>query len=334
MSTLPNLAAIEAASTQVYKILSPTPQYRWPLLEAQFGAELWVKHENHTPTGSFKARTAAAYVAEQLQANPEIRCFFAATRGNHGQAVALAARANGRESVVVVPLGNSREKNAAMRAQGANLIEFGADFQAAKLHAIELSAAQNGHFVPSFHPSIVAAVASYWMELFRAVPNLDAAYVPVGQGSGICAALAARQALGLQTQIIGVISSHAPAYGLSLAQGESVEAPANTVLADGVACRVPEPASLALLMQHQIALRQVSDAEVASAMRMYFSATHNVVEGAGATALAAALKDRAGWRGKRVAVIACGANVDTEVFVKVLRGEFDEEHPGQIFPVL
>ena len=319
---LPNLAAIDAASVQVYKILSPTPQYRWLQLEAEFGAELWVKHENHTPTGSFKARTAAAYVSEQLLADPSIRCFFAATRGNHGQAVALAARANGRKSVVVVPIGNSREKNAAMRAQGAQLIEFGADFQAAKLHAIELCAQQGGHFVPSFHPSIVAGVASYWMELFRAVPNLDAAYVPVGQGSGICAALAAREALGLRTEIIGVVSSHAPAYALSLAQGESVEAAANTVLADGVACRVPEAASLALLLQYQIQLCQVSDAEVAQAMRLYFSATHNVVEGAGASPLAAALRDRAKWQGKRVAVIACGANVDTELFVRVLRGEF------------
>lgn len=322
MSTLPGLAQIEAASTQVYKILSPTPQYRWLQLEAEFGAELWVKHENHTPTGSFKARTAAAYVAEVLQAEPQIRCFFAATRGNHGQAVALAARAHGRESVVVVPHGNSREKNAAMRAQGAQLIEFGEDFQAAKLHAMALCEQHKGHFVPSYHASIVAGVASYWMELFRAVPDIDAAYVPVGQGSGICAALAARAALGIRTEIIGVISSHAPAYGLSLAQGQSVEAAANTRLADGVACRVPEPASLAELLKHQVQIREVSDSEVAHAMRLYFSATHNVVEGAGATPLAAALKDRARWQGKRVAVIACGGNVDTELFVRVLQGEF------------
>lgn len=322
MSRLPDLAAIEAASTQVYKILAPTPQYRWLQLEAEFGAELWVKHENHTPTGSFKARTAAAYVAETLQNDPAIGCFYAATRGNHGQAVALAARAHGRQSVVVVPVGNSREKNAAMRAQGAQLIEFGEDFQAAKLHAMALCEQQQGHFVPSYHPSIVAGVASYWMELFRTVPDLDAAFVPVGQGSGICAALAARAALGLRTEIIGVVSSHAPAYARSVALGKSIEAAANTVLADGVACRVPEPASLAQLLKHQVQIHDVSDAEVARAMRLYFSATHNVVEGAGATPLAAALRDRARWQGKRVAVIACGANVDTELFVRVLQGEF------------
>ena len=317
---LPDLEAIQAACEAVYGTVSPTPQYRWPLLEEALGTELWVKHENHTPTGSFKARTAIAYAADHIARHPHVSGFIAATKGNHGQAVALAAKSYGRSATIIVPRGNSLEKNAAMRAQGATLIEHGDDFQAAKEYANAHAAEIGGHFIPSFHPLIVAGVASYWMELFRAVPDIDVAYVPVGQGSGICAALAARTALNLKTEIIGVVSDHAPAYALSVAKGRAVEAHVSTRLADGLACRSPDPASLAILLAHKVAIRRVTDAEVANAMRLYFTATHNVIEGAGAAPLAAALQDRKQLAGKRVAVIACGGNVDSDVFARVLAG--------------
>jgi threonine dehydratase len=318
---LPTLQEIELASQSVYRVLSPTPQYRWPLLEAELGAELWVKHENHTPTGSFKARTAAAYIDAYVQQHPHTQTFVTATRGNHGQAVALAAARHQRQSLVCVPIGNSVEKNAAMRAQGAELIEYGADFQAAKEHAMLLAeqSADSLHYVPSFHPLIVAGVASYWMELFRAVANIDVAFVPIGQGSGFCAAVAAKLALQCGTQIIGVVSTHAPAYALSFQAGHAVSADATTRLADGMACRVPDPASLSVVLKHAAQIVSVTDAEVANAMRLYFSATHNVIEGAGAAPLAAALQLKSQLSGKRVAVIACGGNVDRALYAEVLR---------------
>lgn len=319
-TNIPNLRAIEAASQAVYATLSPTPQYRWPLLEQSLGTELWVKHENHTPTGSFKARTAVAYVAQVLQDDPSISGFIAATRGNHGQAVALAARRYDRPCTIVVPHRNSVEKNAAMRAQGASLIENGDDFQTAKEHATSLANQLGYHFVPSCHSLIVAGVASYWMELFRAVPDIDVAYVPIGQGSGVSAAVAARVALGLKTRLVGVVSDHAPAYALSFEQKRSVDAPATTRLADGLACRSPDPISLQIVLDHVETIKRVTDTEIADAMRLYFSATHNVIEGAGAAPLAAALQDRAALRGQRVAVIACGGNVDSQVFADVLNG--------------
>jgi threonine dehydratase len=318
---LPTLSEIEQASQSVYRILSPTPQYRWPLLEAELATELWVKHENHTPTGSFKARTAAAYVDAYVQQHPSISTFVTATRGNHGQAVALAAARHQRKSLVCVPLGNSVEKNAAMRAQGAELIEHGADFQAAKEHAMLLAEQEpdHMHYVPSFHPLIVAGVASYWMELFSVVANIDVAFVPIGQGSGFCAAVAAKLALQCNTQIIGVVSTHAPAYALSYQAGKAISAEARTRLADGVACRVPDPASLSVVLEHAAQIVSVSDTEVANAMRLYFSATHNVIEGAGAAPLAAALQMKSALAGKRVAVIACGGNVDRALYLDVLR---------------
>ncbi len=318
-SALPDLRTIEAASKHVYRCVTPTPQYRWPLLEQALGTELWVKHENHTPTGSFKARTAMAYVAHHLEENPKAKGFIAATRGNHGQAVTLAAKQCGRDACVVVPIGNSAEKNAAMRAQGAELVEYGEDFQAAKEHAMALSGARGLHFVPSFHRLIVAAVASYWVELFRAVKDIDVVYVPIGQGSGICAAVAAAQALGAKPQIVGVVSAHAPAYALSFQKRTLVEAPSTTVLADGLACRKPDPASLDIVLRHVERVVTVTDDQVAAAMRLYFFATHNAVEGAGAAPLAAAVLERQVLQKKRVAVVACGGNVDSELFATVLR---------------
>jgi threonine dehydratase len=317
-TVLPTIDEIRAAAELVYCLMLPTPQYRWPLLCERLGTEVWVKHENHTPIGAFKARTAIVYVEELLKRDPSIRGLIAATRGNHGQSVALAAQRKKLECVIVVPHGNSVAKNAAMRAQGAKLIEHGEDFQSALDHAKKLAAELGFHLVPPYHRDIVLGIATYWLELFNAVQEIDVAYVPIGMGSGICSAAAVRNALGLKTKLVGVVSDQAPTYALSILQREIVEAPATTKLADGLACRRGNEAALEIMLENVDHIVRVTDAEVAAAMRAMFTDTHNVVEGAGAAGLAAATKESAAIRGQRVALIATGGNVDQDVFARVL----------------
>jgi len=319
---LPTIEEVKRAADSVYRVMQPTPQYCWPLLCERLGAEVWVKHENQTPTGSFKARTAVVYVEEQMKREPGTRGLVAATRGNHGQSVALAAKRFGLPAVIVVPYGNSLEKNAAMRAQGARLIEHGHDYQSSREHAALLEAELGYHFVPPYHRDIVAGVATYWLELFTALADIDVAYVPIGMGSGICSGVAVRNGLGLKTKIVGVVSELAPTYALSFEQRKCVEAPALTKLADGLACRKPEEGPLELMLANVERVVRVSEAEVVEAMRNMYTATHNVVEGAGAAALAAASKEAEKLRGKRVALIATGANVDHDVFARVLNGNW------------
>jgi threonine dehydratase len=259
------------------------------------------------------------YAAELFAGLNRPNGLVTATRGNHGQSVALAARRFNVPAHIVVPKGNSVEKNAAMRAQGADLIEHGADYQEAKEHAQQLEAQHGWHFIPGYHRNIVKGVATYWLEFFAAAPNLDVVYVPIGQGSGICACCAVRNGLGLKTRIVGVVAEAAPAYALSFEAGRSIAAPVTTLLGDGLACRVPDEASLALIQQHVERIVRVSDEEMAEAMRLYFTHTHNVVEGAGAAGLAAALKQKHLLQGKRVGLVATGANVDRAVFARVLR---------------
>lgn len=315
---LPSIEEVRTAAESVYRLMQPTPQYRWPLLCERVGTEVWVKHENQTPTGSFKSRTAIVYAEELLKREPGTRGLIAATRGNHGQSVALAAQRKKLECVIVVPLGNSVEKNAAMRAQGAKLLEYGEDFQASLERAMELREELGYHLVPPFHRNILLGVATYWLELFTAVPEIDVAYVPIGMGSGICSGAAVRNGLGLKTKLVGVVSEHAPVYALSFEQKKSVEAPAKTILADGLACRKGDDEALQVMLENVDHVVRVSDAEIASAMRAMFTDTHNVVEGAGAAGLAGALKEAEELKGKRVAVIATGANVDRDVFARVL----------------
>ena len=317
---LPTIKEVRAAAETVYRLMPPTPQYRWPLLCERLGTEVWVKHENQTPIGAFKARTAIVYAEELLKREPGTRGLIAATRGNHGQSVALAAQRKKLECVIVVPRGNSVEKNAAMRAQGAKLIEHGEDFQSALERAKELGAELGYHLVPPYHRDIVLGVATYWLELFTAVSEIDVAYVPIGMGSGVCSGAAVRNGLGLKTKLVGVVSEHAPTYALSFAQRQIVEAPAKAVLADGLACRKGDDAALRVMLENVDHIVQVSDAEVATAMRAMFMDTHNVVEGAGASGLAAAMKESKTLGGKRVALIATGGNVDHDVFARVLGG--------------
>ena len=315
---LPSLADIEAAATVVYRDFPPTPQYRWGLLSERLGTECWLKHENHTPVGAFKIRGGLTYFDQLARRGPLPSEVISATRGNHGQSMGWAARRHGVACTIVVPRGNSLEKNAAMRALGVTLVEHGDDFQEAREHALHLAQERGAHMVPSFHPDLLRGVATYWWEFLRAVPQLDVVYVPIGQGSGACAAIAAKRALGHGVRIVGVVSRHATTYADSIAAGRVIEAPVTTQLADGMACRVADQAALDILIPHLDHVVQVSDAEVAAAMRALFTDTHNVAEGAGAAALAAALQEREALRGQCVGLALTGGNVDAPVFSEVL----------------
>ena len=311
---LPTLQEIEAAAQVVYRHMPPTPQYRWPLLCEHVGTEVWLKHENHTPVGAFKIRGGLVYFSQLEKVNGVI----AATRGNHGQSVALCARRSGIPATIVVPHGNSVEKNAAMRSFGAELIEHGEDFQAAKEYAQGLARQQGLHMVPSFHRLLVSGVASASLELFRGVEGLDTVYVPIGLGSGICAAVAVRNALGSSAEVVGVVSAHARAYALSFQARKPVDAEVTTQLADGMACRTPEPEALEAIWKHVDRIVEVTDDEVAQAIAILFQCTHNCAEGAGAAPFAAIRKERGRLAGRKVAAVLSGGNIDRHLFANVL----------------
>lgn len=312
-----DLTELESAAELVRAVIPPTPQYSWPLLSARAGGELWVKHENHTPIGAFKVR-GGLVLLDALRRRTDFRGVISATRGNHGQSLAFASARAGTRCVILVPHGNSREKNAAMRALGAELIEHGRDFDEARVRAGELAADEGLEFIGPFRRELVAGVASYALELLRGAPPLDAVYVPIGCGSGICGLINARDALGIATRIIGVVSTNANAYARSFAERRPIETDSANTVADGVAVRVPVPEALEMILAGAERIVEVTDAEVEAAMRHYFTDTHNVVEGAGAAPLAAALKEREHWRGKRVGLIASGGNVDRPVYQRIL----------------
>ncbi len=314
------LAQIEAAAQVVYRSFQATPQYRWGLLSERLGTDCWVKHENHTPVGAFKIRGGLTYFDQLKKSNALPQAIISATRGNHGQSMGWAARAHGIPCTIVVPRGNSTEKNAAMRSLGVQLIEHGAEFQEAREHAYQLAGQTGAHMVPSFHTDLVLGVSTYWLEFFKAVPQMDVAYVPIGMGSGAASAIAAKLALGHKAKIVGVVSSHATSYALSIAAQRVIESPATTVLADGMACRIADQAALDVLIPHIDHIVQVSDMEVADAMRAIYTDTHNVAEGAGAASFAAAMQERAQVKGQVVGTTLCGGNVDAQVFAKVLAG--------------
>ena len=318
LHTLPTLADIEAAAPVVYRDFAATPQYRWALLSERLGTDCWLKHENHTPVGAFKIRGGLTYFDQLAQRGALPREVVSATRGNHGQSMGWAARRHGVACTIVVPRGNSVEKNAAMRTLGVALVEHGEDFQEAREHALQIAAERGAHMVPSFHTDLLRGVATYWWEFLRAVPQLDVVYVPIGQGSGACSAIAAKRALGHAVRIVGVVSSHATTYADSLAAGHVVEATVTTMLADGMACRVADQAALDILQGQLDHIVQVSDLEVAQAMRDLFTDTHNVAEGAGAASFAAAMQERAHLKGQVVGTTLCGGNVDASVFAEVI----------------
>lgn len=308
---------LEDGARLVHATVAPTPQYRWPLLNERAGTEVWVKHENHTPTGSFKVRGGLTLMEHLKRENPGLAGVISATRGNHGQSVAYAGARHGLRSVIVVPHGNSREKNAAMLAWGAELIEYGRDYDEARVHAHELSTTQGLHYIGPFDRHLVTGVGSYAQELYAAVKDLDEVYVPVGCGSGICGVIAWRDALGLDTGVVGVVSENAACYALSFEAERPIETPSADTFADGIAVRVPVPEALEAIRAGAERIVQVSDGEVKAAMRDLYRCTHNIAEGAGAAALAALLKDRH-RKGSRFAVILSGGNIDRELYLSAL----------------
>ncbi len=315
---LPNLSSIEAASECVYARFSATPQYRWPQLCDRTGADVWVKHENHMPVGAFKVRGGLVYMQRLKARLPNTRGIVTATRGNHGQSVAYAAKLEGMRTVVCVPHGNSTEKNRAMRLLGAELVEHGDDFQEAREHGEQLALDRNLHWMPSFHEDLIQGVATCPLELFRSTPDIDTVYVPIGLGSGICATIAVREALGLRTKVVGVVAKAADAYKQSFEAGQVVETASANTIADGMACRVPEPGAVALINRYVERIVSLDDGEIAAAMRAYFVDTHNVAEPAGAAPLGALLQESELMLGKRVALMLTGANVDCSVFAHAL----------------
>jgi len=315
---LPSLHEIEAAAEVVYRQFPATPQYRWATLSDRLGTSCWVKHENHTPVGAFKIRGGLTYFDQLRQRGEMPREVISATRGNHGQSIGWAARVHGVACTIVVPRGNSMEKNAAMRSLGVALVEHGEDFQESREHAQRLATERGAHMVPSYHPDLLRGVSTSWWEFFKAVPQMDVVYVPIGLGSGACAAIAAKLALGHRARIVGVVSAHATTYADSIVAGRVVASPVSTVLADGMACRLADEAALAVLMPHLDHVVQVSDAEVGQAMRALFADTHNVAEGAGAASFAAAWQERDQLAGQVVGTTLCGGNVDSATLAHVL----------------
>jgi threonine dehydratase len=312
-------ADFDRARTIVYDAMPPTPQYAWPLLAHETGCECWVKHENHTPIGAFKVRGGLVHMRLRKERG-ETNGVITATRGNHGQSIPFAARREGIAATVVVPEGNSVEKNAAMRALGCTLIETGTDFDEARETALKLGKERGLDMIASFHPELVMGVATYAHELFTAAGELDAVYVPIGLGSGLCGVISMRDLLGLKTKVIGVVAERANAYRLSFEAKRAVPTNSAASFADGMAVRVPHPDAVAAINRGAERIVEVSEDEIADAMRLYYRTTHNLAEGAGAAALAALMKERAQMQGKRVGVILTGGNIDAGKFAQVLQG--------------
>jgi threonine dehydratase len=321
MMPLFTIAELEAATTIVRSFVPQTPAYAWPLLRNRLGVEVIVKHENHTPTGSFKARGGLVYVDALRRQGRLPKGLVTATRGNHGQSVAVAAVRNGLPCIVVVPENNSTEKNAAMEAFGAELMIAGKDFDDSRVIAANIERERGFHLVPAFHREIVKGVATYAQELFAVWSDLDVVYVPIGMGSGICGLITVRDLFRLKTEIVGVVADNAPAFALSFEAGRPVPTASARTFADGLACRDPQGEPLQIIRNGATRIVRVSDDEIAHSMRIIYTDTHNVAEGAGAAPLAALIKERAQQAGKRVGIILGGGNIDMSVFHQILGGQ-------------
>jgi len=325
-----SLAELEAAASLVRRLMPATPLHAWPLLGQRTGAQVWVKHENHTPIGAFKIRGGVVYIDALKRRQPVVKGIVTATRGNHGQSVALAAASAGFPCTLFIPHGNSREKNRAMGAFGAELAVAGADFDEAREQSERFANERGYHFLPSFHADLVKGVATYALEMFRAAHDLDAVYVPIGMGSGICGVITVRDLLGLDTQVIGVVAEKAPTVALSYEAGRPVPTTSAATFADGMACRVPDPDALAIIRKGAAHIVRVSEDEIAAAIRAIYEDTHNLAEGAGAAALAALMHERHSMRGKRVGLVLSGGNIDREWLAQLLAGHTpDVAHMAQ-----
>ena len=318
---LPNKSDIESAASTVYQYMTSTPLYDWPLLRKRCGLNVFVKHENHTPTGAFKIRGGLTYMSWLRNRHPMSKGVIAATTGNHGQSVALAASKNNLSSVIIVPENNSNIKNKSMISFGAELITYGHDFQAAYEYALNTAEERNLSIVPSFSEYLISGVSTYGLEIFKAQPDLDSLYVPIGLGSGICGCIAAREALGLKTKIIGVVSENAACYAHSFNQKKPISTNSAKTIADGLACRVPDTDAVRIINKYVDQIVQVSENEIKAAMRYYFTDTHNIAEGAGAAPLAALIKERGKYQNKNVAVVLTGGNLDLKLYSEVLKNQ-------------
>jgi threonine dehydratase len=316
-----SLAELEAAAQLVHRTVPPTPQYAWPLLAKRAGCEVWVKHENHTPTCAFKVRGGIVYIDNLKRSQTRVTGVITATRGNHGQSIAFSASRAGIPATIYVPRGNSTDQNAAMRAFGAAVVEFGRDFDEALAECHRVAREQNLHFISPFNRDQVKGVATYALELFRTVGDLDTVYVPIGMGSGICGLITARDLLGLKTEIVGVVARNAPAMALSFAAGKPVPTNSALTFADGMATRDPRQEAVAIIKRGAARVLQLSEDDIAEGVRAYFQDTHNVAEGAGAAPLAGLMLERARMTGKKVAVILSGGNIDALVYRRILVGE-------------
>jgi threonine dehydratase len=316
-----SLDELAEAAAAIREHVPPTPAYAWPLLAKHTGCTVVVKHENHTPTGAFKARGGLVYVNALCRTNRDLKGLVTATRGNHGQSIALAGSRHALPVAIVVPEGNSREKNAAMRAFGGELITAGKDFDESRGIAEQIQDERGYHYVPSFHRDLVRGVATYSHELLVPFDDLDVLYVPIGMGSGICGAITVRDLLGLKTDIVGVVADNAPAFALSFTAGRPVPTNTARTFADGMACRDPQPEPLDIIKKGAARIVRVSEDEIAEAIRIYYATTHNLAEGAGAAPLAALMQERHRYAGKRAGVILSGGNIDMPLLAQVLRGE-------------
>ena len=316
-----SLAELEAAAQLVHRTVPPTPQYAWPLLAERTGCEVWVKHENHTPTAAFKVRGGIVYMDHLKRSQAKVTGVISATRGYHGQSIAFSASRAGIPTTIYVPRGNSTDQNAAMRAFGAGVVEFGRDFDEALAECHRVAHEQNLHFISPFNRDQVKGVATYALELLRAVVDLDTVYVPIGMGSGICGLITARDLLGLKTEIVGVVARNAPAMALSFAAGKPVPTNSALTFADGMATRDPQEEALTILKRGATRVLELSEDDIAEAVRAYFQDTHNVAEGAGAAPLAGLMQERVRMTGKRVTVILSGGNIDASVYRRILAGE-------------
>ncbi|NQU62332.1 MAG: threonine dehydratase [Rhodospirillales bacterium] len=320
---MPTITDLEAAQEIVAAHMAPTQQIHWPLLSARTGAEVWVKHENHTPIGAFKVRGGLNFMAKLKKDEPNCPGVITATRGNHGQSVALAASKVGMKATVLVPFGNNPEKNAAMKAFGAELIEHGEDFHEAYMYSSELAVERGLRAIPPYHPWLIEGVGTYSLEMLSAVDGLDTVYVPIGMGSGISGMIAARDGLGVSTKIVGVVADNAPAYALSFESGEVVSTNSADTLADGMACRVPDPAAVEIINKGAERIVRVSEDDILAAMKHYFTDTHNTSEGAGAAPLAALLQEKSKMAGKKVGLVLSGGNADKALFARALTAAGD-----------
>ena len=319
---LPNKSDIESAASTVYQCMSSTPLYDWPLLRKRCGVNVFVKHENHTPTGAFKIRGGLTYMSWLRSRYPTSEGVIADATGNHGQSVALAALKSGLSAVIIVPENNSNIKNKSMISFGAELITYGHDFQAAYEYALNTAEERNLSIVPSFSEYLISGVSTYGLEIFQAQPDLDSLYVPIGLGSGICGCIAAREAFGLKTKIIGVVAENAACYALSFNQKKPVSTNSANTIADGLACRIPDSDAVRIINKYVDRVVQVNENEIKGAMGYYFTDTHNIAEGAGAAPLAALIKERNRYQNKNVGVVLTGGNLDLKLYCEVLKNNY------------